>query len=99
MMTDVPQSMTAAAAAALDRHAAGDLNARMGSRLWVEFAHEDASVVLRAMADYLDRCTDTPAAISLDLTDRLLPEPDDEDSTRYDALEWTGTLYVDAAES
>ncbi|MDI3405167.1 hypothetical protein [Streptomyces cavernicola] len=94
MMTDVPQSMTRAAAAALDRHATGGLNARMGSRLWVEFAHEDASVVLRAMADYLDRCTDTPAAISLDLTDHPSTEPD-SGVTHYDEVEWTGTLYVD----
>ncbi|MDI3417664.1 hypothetical protein [Streptomyces luteolus] len=96
MMTDVPQSMTQAAAAALDRHTAGGLGARMGSRLWVEFAHEDASVVLRAMADYLDRSTDTPTAISLDLTDRPSTEPG-PDVTHYDEVEWTGTLYVDVA--
>ncbi|MGW0732271.1 hypothetical protein [Streptomyces sp. NPDC002851] len=96
MQSDVPLSMASAAAAALDNHDDSGLNARMGSRLWVEFTHEDPGTVLRAMADYLDNCADTPAVIDLDLSEPTQAKSDD--STQYDKLVWTGTLYVDVTE-
>lgn len=96
MQSDVPLSMATAAAAALDKHGDSGLNARMGSRLWVEFAHEEPGTVLRAMADYLDNCADTPAVIDLNLSEPPDAKPDDSDC--YDMLVWTGTLYVDVAE-